>query len=157
MWRLFIGLTAVCWKSLEVEMGAFCTSCCHSNEKEEQYTILYSQSWRKEWEKLNYDIHALRYSHREVCVHWKKILLLLGYQREVDSLLAVNKQSLMTDGENLERTRELLYTVCEESGLFPSGIEPNDRFLFIMDRLVSLDSTEDFVRLTKEKYPRTKL
>ncbi|XP_026769024.3 melanoregulin-like [Pangasianodon hypophthalmus] len=192
-------------------MGAFYTSCCHNDEKEEQNTILCSQSWSKasvsserdvcmselgqewkpwrlpytstsitggesdqelqtfimmrnqvdkdteEWEKLNYDIHALRYARREVYVRWKKILLLLGYQREVDSLLAVNKQSVMAVGENLERARDLLYTVCEESSLFPSGVEPNDRFLFVMDRLVSLDSAEDFVRMAKEKYPRTKL
>lgn len=55
-----------------------------------------------------------------------------GYQREVDSLLAVNKQSVMSDGENLETAEELLHTVCEESSLFPSGIEPSDRFLFVM-------------------------
>ncbi|XP_053483223.1 melanoregulin-like isoform X1 [Ictalurus furcatus] len=192
-------------------MGAFYTSCCLTDQKEEQNAILCSQSWSKasvssksevcmsevgqewklwklpqtssyitegesdqelqtfimmrnqvdkyteEWEKLNYDIHTLRYAHREVCMRWKKILLLLGYQREVDSLLAVNKQSVMSDGENLETAQELLHTVCEESSLFPSGIEPNDRYLFVMDRLVSLDSAEDFVRLAKEKYPRTKL
>lgn len=55
-----------------------------------------------------------------------------GYQKAVDSLLAVNKQSIMSDGENLEKAQELLYTVCEESSLFPSGVEPNDRFLFVM-------------------------
>lgn len=32
----------------------------------------------QEWEKLNYDIHTLRYAQREVRSRWKKILLLLG-------------------------------------------------------------------------------
>ncbi|XP_022535959.1 melanoregulin isoform X2 [Astyanax mexicanus] len=108
----------------------------------------------EEWEKLNYDIHTLKCARREVCARWKKILLLLGYQMEVDSLLAVNKQSILRDGDDMERAKELLYTVCEQSSLFPHGVEPNDRYLFIMDRLISLDSAEDFVRLAKEKYPR---
>ncbi|XP_066497193.1 melanoregulin-like [Hoplias malabaricus] len=109
----------------------------------------------EEWEKLNYDIHTLKCARREVCSRWKKILLLLGYQMEVDLLLAVNKQSILRDGEHVERARELLDTVCEESNLFPRGVEPNDRYLHVMDRLVSLDNAEDFVRLAKEKYPKT--
>ncbi|CAG10110.1 unnamed protein product [Tetraodon nigroviridis] len=32
----------------------------------------------EEWEKLNYDIHTLRYAQREVHSRWKKILLQLG-------------------------------------------------------------------------------
>ncbi|TMS06943.1 Melanoregulin [Larimichthys crocea] len=32
----------------------------------------------EEWEKLNYDIHTLRYARREVRARWKKILLQLG-------------------------------------------------------------------------------
>ncbi|XP_017547171.1 melanoregulin-like isoform X1 [Pygocentrus nattereri] len=111
----------------------------------------------EEWEKLNYDIHTLKCARREVCVRWKKILVLLGYQMEVDLLLAVNKQSILRNGEDVERARELLHTVCEESSLFPRGVEPNDRYILVMDRLVSLDSAEDFVRLAKQKYPRTEL
>ena len=51
---------------------------------------------------------------------------------EVDSLLAVNKQSILRNGEDVERARELLHTVCEESSLFPRGVEPNDRYLLVM-------------------------
>lgn len=32
----------------------------------------------KEWEQLNYDIHTLRYTRREVRARWKKILLQMG-------------------------------------------------------------------------------
>ncbi|XP_030642526.1 melanoregulin [Chanos chanos] len=109
----------------------------------------------EEWEKLNYDIHSLRCTRREVCTRWKKILLQLGYQKEVDSLLRVNKQTVLGDWENAERARELMEILCEDSGLFPRGVSPNERYFFIMDRLVSLDSADDFVRLAKEKYPKT--
>lgn len=108
----------------------------------------------EEWEKLNYDIHTLKCARREVSTRWKKILLLLGYQKEVDFLLSVNRQTALLEAENLDKARELLQTIWEESGLFPPGIAANDRYIFVMDRLISLDSAEEFVRLAKEKYPR---
>ncbi|KAK2905228.1 hypothetical protein Q8A67_007027 [Cirrhinus molitorella] len=108
----------------------------------------------EEWEKLNYDIHTLKYARKEVCTRWKKILLQLGYQREADSLLTVNRQTIMSDWENVEKARELLQILSDETGLFPRGLSNSERYVFVMDRLVSLDSAEDFVRLAKEKYPR---
>ncbi|XP_043104118.1 melanoregulin-like [Puntigrus tetrazona] len=111
----------------------------------------------EEWEKLNYDIHTLRCARKEVCIRWKKILLQLGYQKEADSLLTVNRQTVLSDWENVEKARELLRIVSEETGLFPRGLSSGERYIFVMDRLVSLDSAEDFVRLAKEKYPRIKM
>ncbi|CAB1329166.1 unnamed protein product [Coregonus sp. 'balchen'] len=111
----------------------------------------------QEWEKLNYDIHTLRYIKREISSRWKKILIQLGYQREVDSLLAVNRQQYRTtlsESDNLNRARELLQTTLDHSSLFPRRVASSDRYLFVMDRLVSLDSAEDFIRLAKEKYPK---
>ncbi|XP_048095011.1 melanoregulin-like [Alosa alosa] len=108
----------------------------------------------EEWEKLNYDIHTLKCARREVTTRWKKILLMLGYQREVDALLSVNRQMAQLESENLDRARELLQTIWEESGLFPPGIAANDRYVVVMDRLISLDSADDFVRIAKEKYPK---
>ncbi|KAK7168814.1 hypothetical protein R3I93_004959 [Phoxinus phoxinus] len=108
----------------------------------------------EEWEKLNYDIHSLRCARKEVGTRWKKILLQLGYQREVDSLLTVNRQTVRSDWENVEKARELLRIVSKETSLFPSGLSSNERYVFVMDRLVSLDSAEDFVRLAKKKYPK---
>ncbi|XP_052461677.1 melanoregulin-like [Carassius gibelio] len=108
----------------------------------------------EEWEKLNYDIHTLRCARKEVCTRWKKILLQLGYQREADSLLTVNRQTVLNDWDNMEKARELLRIVSEETDLFLRGLSTSERYVFVMDRLVSLDSAEDFVRLAKEKYPR---
>ncbi|TKS67487.1 Melanoregulin Dilute suppressor protein -like protein [Collichthys lucidus] len=69
----------------------------------------------EEWEKLNYDIHTLRYARREVSPM---------EENPTAARLSVSGRCL---------------AVCEQT-------EP--------DRLVSLDSAEDFVRLAKEKYPK---
>ncbi|XP_022059705.1 melanoregulin-like [Acanthochromis polyacanthus] len=109
----------------------------------------------EEWEKLNYDIHTLRYTRREVRSRWKKILLQLGYQCEVDALLSVNCQSLFSrDQEHINKATELLKQLLDCTSLFPPGTGFQNRYLFVMDRLVLLDSAEDFVRLAKEKYPK---
>nr|XP_014030149.1 unnamed protein product [Salmo salar] len=116
-----------------------------------------ADTYTEEWEKLNYDIHSLRYTKREISNRWKKILTQLGYQREVDSLLTVNRQLLQTtlsESDNMNRARQLLQTTLDHSSLFPRGVANTDRYLFVMDRLVSLDSAEDFIRLAKEKYPK---
>nr|XP_057938714.1 melanoregulin-like [Doryrhamphus excisus] len=109
----------------------------------------------EEWEKLNYDIHTLHYARREVRARWKKILLHLGYQAEVDALLYVNKQTgLNQDHESLHKATELLIQLLDHTSLFPPGTGHRTRYLYVMDRLVSLDSAEEFVRLAREKYPK---
>ncbi|XP_051260787.1 melanoregulin-like [Dicentrarchus labrax] len=109
----------------------------------------------EEWEKLNYDIHTLRYARREVRSRWKKILLQLGYQCEVDALLCVNRQSRFSrDEEHVNKVTELLQQLLDHTSLFPPETGHQSRYLHVMDRLVSLDSAEDFVRLAKEKYPK---
>lgn len=110
----------------------------------------------EEWEKLNYDIHTLRYAKREVSARWRKILLQLGYQREVESLLCVNRQSTLSWDRQVQ-ARELLRTLIEDTSLFPRGVFPQDRYVFVMDRLVSLDSAEDFITLAKQKYPKSEV
>ncbi|XP_008327326.1 melanoregulin [Cynoglossus semilaevis] len=109
----------------------------------------------EEWEKLNFDIHTLRYAKREVRSRWKKILEQLGYQNEVDVLLLLNKQRRFSrDQEHFKKATELLTHLLNHTSLFPPGTGPQNRYLSTMDYLVSLDSGEDFVRLAKEKYPK---
>ncbi|XP_037646316.1 melanoregulin-like [Sebastes umbrosus] len=109
----------------------------------------------EEWEKLNYDIYSLRYARREVRSRWKKILLQLGYQCEVDALLCVNKQRRFSrDQEHLIKATELLKQLLDQTSLFPPETDHQSKYLCVMDRLVSLDSAEDFVRLAKIKYPK---
>uniref|UniRef100_A0A8C3AP69 Melanoregulin n=1 Tax=Cyclopterus lumpus TaxID=8103 RepID=A0A8C3AP69_CYCLU len=108
-----------------------------------------------EWEKLNYDIHSLRYARREVRSRWKKILLQLGYQCEVEALLCVNKRSRFSrDQDQLNKATQLLKQLLDRTSLFPPETAHQSKYLCVMDRLVSLDSAEDFVRLAKEKYPK---
>ncbi|XP_077439377.1 melanoregulin [Vanacampus margaritifer] len=109
----------------------------------------------EEWEQLNYDIHTLRYARREVRARWRKILLQLGYQSEVDALLHVHKKSdLNGDQESLARATQLLTHLLEHTSLFPAGTGHRTRYLYVMDRLLALDSAEDFVRVAVEKYPK---
>ncbi|KAG7502467.1 melanoregulin-like [Solea senegalensis] len=109
----------------------------------------------EEWEKLNFDIHTLRCAKREVRSRWKKILLQLGYQCEVDALLYVNNQRRYSqDQDHQKRATELLKQLLDHTSLFPPGTGPRNRYLYVMDYLVSLDSAEDFVKLAKEKYPK---
>ncbi|XP_077584112.1 melanoregulin [Stigmatopora nigra] len=109
----------------------------------------------EEWEQLNFDIHTLCYAKREVRARWRKILLQLGYQSEVDALLYVNKQNYVNrDQESLTTATALLTQLLENSCLFPPGTGHRTRYLYVMDRLVSLDSAEEFVNLAMEKYPK---
>ncbi|XP_076603427.1 melanoregulin [Chaetodon auriga] len=109
----------------------------------------------EEWEKLNYDIYTLRYARREVRSRWKKILLQLGYQCEAEALLCVNRQSrLIREQEHLNKAAELLQQLLDHTSLFPLGTTHQNGYLYVMDRLVLLDSAEEFVRLAKEKYPK---
>ncbi|KAF3695074.1 Melanoregulin Dilute suppressor protein -like protein [Channa argus] len=109
----------------------------------------------EEWEKLNYDIHTLRHTRREIRARWRKILLQLGYQCEVDTLLCVNRQSRYNlDREHLNRATELLKQLLDHTSLFPPGTGHQNRYVYVMDRLVSLDSAEDFISVAKEKYPK---
>lgn len=55
-----------------------------------------------------------------------------GYQKEVDSLLTVNRQTVRSDWENVEKARELLHIVSEETSLFPRGLSNNKRYVFVM-------------------------
>ncbi|XP_030199954.1 LOW QUALITY PROTEIN: melanoregulin, partial [Gadus morhua] len=121
----------------------------------------------EEWEKINYDIHSIRCTRREVCTRWKKILLQLGqtfdlYSRlnsslpvRVESLLGMNSRE--TGRQSLPRAEELLQHLRDHSALFPPGGGPQNRYLHVMDCLVSLDSAEDFIRLATEKYPKTEI
>ncbi|KAL4609055.1 melanoregulin-like [Arapaima gigas] len=108
----------------------------------------------EEWEKLNYDIHTLKCAGRKVTSRWKKILWQMGYQKEVDSLLAINRQSILIPSEDPSRAAELLCELWRESSLFPEGYHTPDKYLLVMDRLLSLDSAEEFVELAKKKYPK---
>ncbi len=53
-----------------------------------------------------------------------------GYQKEADSLLTVNRQTVLSDWENVEKAREFLRIVSEETGLFPRGL--SERYIFVM-------------------------
>uniref|UniRef100_H3AKI5 Melanoregulin n=1 Tax=Latimeria chalumnae TaxID=7897 RepID=H3AKI5_LATCH len=108
----------------------------------------------EEWQKLNYDIHALRQCRREVRNRWRKILEDLGFQKEADSLLSVTKLSTVGNSQNLNQTRELLLKLAEETSIFSNNGGLPERYLFVLDRLISLDAAEDFLKTASKRYPK---
>ncbi|XP_029461972.1 melanoregulin [Rhinatrema bivittatum] len=107
-----------------------------------------------EWEKINYDICAIRQIRREVKKRWKQILEDLGFQKEVNSLLSVTKLSTINDSQNMKRAQEMLLKLAEETYIFPDGWGLPERYLFVLDRLFTLDAVEDFFKIASKKYPK---
>ncbi|KAF5922608.1 hypothetical protein HPG69_017982, partial [Diceros bicornis minor] len=107
-----------------------------------------------EWQKLNYDIYALRQIRREVRDRWKRILEDLGFQKEADSLLSVTKLSTMSDSKNTKKAREMLLKLAEETNIFPTSWELSERYLFVVDRLIALDAAEEFFKIASQAYPK---
>ncbi|XP_004427587.1 PREDICTED: melanoregulin [Ceratotherium simum simum] len=108
----------------------------------------------EEWQKLNYDIYALRQIRREVRDRWKRILEDLGFQKEADSLLSVTKLSTMSDSKNTKKAREMLLKLAEETDIFPTSWELSERYLFVVDRLIALDAAEEFFKIASQAYPK---
>ncbi|XP_012859792.1 melanoregulin [Echinops telfairi] len=106
------------------------------------------------WQKLNYDICALRQTRREVRNRWKCVLEELGFQREVDSLLSVTKLSTISDSKNTRKAREMLLKLAEETSIFPASWELSERYLIVVDRLITLDAAEEFFRMASRTYPK---
>lgn len=110
----------------------------------------------EDWQKLNYDIYALRQARREVRNRWKRILEDLGFQKEAEALLSVTKLSTISDSQNMKKAREMLQRVTSETDIFPAVWGLPNRYLFVMDRLITLDAVEDFFQLALRKYPKNK-
>lgn len=85
----------------------------------------------KEWEQLNYDIHTLRYTRREVRARWKKILLQMG-----ETLFLILKQDnkqqvddiyiyLFIFGGGVRCFKPLVYvvTLVGRGGSLPAGYQ----------------------------------
>uniref|UniRef100_K7GER9 Melanoregulin n=2 Tax=Pelodiscus sinensis TaxID=13735 RepID=K7GER9_PELSI len=108
----------------------------------------------EEWQKLNYDIYALRQIRKEVRSRWKRILEELGFQKEADSLLSVTKLSIISDSQNMSKAREILLKLCEETNIFPRNWELSERYLFVVDRLIALDAAEEFFKMASVTYPK---
>ncbi|XP_067404797.1 melanoregulin [Emydura macquarii macquarii] len=108
----------------------------------------------EKWQKLNYDIYALRQIRREVRSRWKRILEDLGFQKEADSLLSVTKLSIISDSQNMSKAREILLKLSEETNIFPSSWELSERYLFVVDRLIALDAADEFFKIASVTYPK---
>ncbi|XP_043931626.1 melanoregulin [Protopterus annectens] len=108
----------------------------------------------EEWQKLNYDIHMLRQARKEVRNRWRKVLEALGFQKEAESLLSVTKLSTICDAKNINKAHEFLLKLTLETSIFPSNYDLLERYLIVMDRLISLDAADEFITKASEKYPK---
>ncbi|XP_078260601.1 melanoregulin-like [Rhinoraja longicauda] len=107
----------------------------------------------EEWQKLNYDIHTLRQTRRQLENRWKRILEELGFQNEASTLLAVTKSSII-HSQNLNPAQEMLQRLTKETSIFLNECQVPERYLFVLDRLLVLDAAEDFLWKASQRYPR---
>ncbi|XP_078393550.1 melanoregulin [Cetorhinus maximus] len=108
-----------------------------------------SQGYRR----LSFDIHAVRQERRDVLGKWKMILENLGFHAESDMLLNVTSATPYSSMRNAPQAKKLLDILAEETSIFDNKM-PAERYIFVLDRLITLDAAEDFLRKAKTYYPR---
>ncbi|XP_067842985.1 melanoregulin-like [Heptranchias perlo] len=107
----------------------------------------------EEWQKLNYDIHTLRQTRRQLRNRWKRILEELGFQNEASTLLSVTKSSTI-HSQNLYAAQEMLQRLTKETSIFLNESQAPERYLFVLDLLITLDAAEDFFVKASQRYPK---
>ncbi|XP_041029629.1 melanoregulin [Carcharodon carcharias] len=108
-----------------------------------------SQGYRR----LSFDIHAVRQERRDVLGKWKMILENLGFHAESDMLLNVTSATSYSSMRNAPQAKKLLDILAQETSIFDNKM-PAERYIFVLDRLITLDAAEDFLRKAKNYYPR---
>ncbi|RXM99473.1 Melanoregulin [Acipenser ruthenus] len=80
------------------------SSHIESDDDRELYSLIVTRNQlqhnTEEWEKLNYDIHTLRQTHREVRGRWRKILEKLGFLRDAPLPPALEAASHLNRGQH---------------------------------------------------------
>uniref|UniRef100_UPI00398E49E8 melanoregulin n=1 Tax=Pristiophorus japonicus TaxID=55135 RepID=UPI00398E49E8 len=132
------------------------TSHTERDDDRELYNMLQKRSRTRRgsqgYRRLSFDINAVRQERRDVLGKWKIILENLGFLTESDMLLNVTSVTDYRNMRHAPQAKKLLDLLSQESSLFDNKM-PAERYIFVLDRLITLDAAEDFVQKAKSYYP----
>ncbi|XP_061411101.1 melanoregulin-like isoform X1 [Lethenteron reissneri] len=106
------------------------------------------------WRKLSVDIGMLRQVRRDAKDRWRMILSYLGFEKEADTLLSVTGSSSLNNMKNVTRAKEILQLLADDTSIFKDISGPPERYIFVLDRLITLDIGEAFLARAKHLYPK---
>ncbi|XP_067825409.1 melanoregulin isoform X1 [Heptranchias perlo] len=133
------------------------TSHMERDDDRELYNLLQKRSktrrGSKGYRRLSFDIHAARQERRDILGKWKMILESLGFLEESNWLLNVTSTTLYSSMKSAPEAKKLLDMLAQETSMFDNKM-PAERYIFVLDRLITLDAAEDFVLKAKSYYPR---
>ncbi|CAM9335368.1 unnamed protein product [Lampetra fluviatilis] len=98
------------------------------------------------WRKLSVDIGMLR---QDTTAHPPT-----GFEKEADTLLSVTGSSSLNNMKNVTRAKEILQLLAEDTSIFKDISGPPERYIFVLDRLITLDIGEAFLARAKHLYPK---
>ncbi|GCC38754.1 melanoregulin isoform X1 [Chiloscyllium punctatum] len=133
------------------------TSHMERDDDRELYNLLQKRAKTRRgsqgYRRLSFDIHAVRQERRDVLGKWKMLLENLGFHAESDMLLNVTSATLYSSMRNAPQAKKLLDDLAQQTSIFENKI-PAERYIFVLDRLITLDAAEDFLSKAKTYYPR---
>ncbi|XP_038635818.1 melanoregulin [Scyliorhinus canicula] len=133
------------------------TSHTERDDDRELYNMLQKRAKTRRgsqgYRRLSIDIHAARQERRDVLEKWKMILENLGFYAESEMLLNVTSVSSYSSMRNAPQAKKLLDILAEETSIFENKM-PAERYIFVLDRLITLDAAEDFLSKARIYYPQ---
>ncbi|XP_060639131.1 melanoregulin-like [Anolis sagrei] len=107
------------------------------------------------YRRLSVDIIAQRQIRQKVKDRWKHVLNALGFKNEADGLLTVTSGTSYESLRKPQEARKLLGALAEQTTIFGRnrGAGPPERYLFVLDRLLLLDTGDDFLSAARHFYP----
>ncbi|XP_078080408.1 melanoregulin [Mustelus asterias] len=133
------------------------TSHTERDDDRELYNMLQKRAKTRRgsqgYRRLSIDIHAARQERRGVLEKWKMILENLGFHAESDMLLNVTSVTSYSNMRNAPQAKKLLDILAQETSIFENKM-PAERYIFVLDRLITLDAAEDFLSKARIYYPR---
>ncbi|XP_073428668.1 melanoregulin-like isoform X2 [Dendrobates tinctorius] len=97
---------------------------------------------------------AHRQIRKDVKDRWRSLLENLGFHNEADSLLTVTSNHSYNSMRDPTEARRLLNQLAQETSIFEQhNLPPPERYLFVLDRLIVLDTGTEFVSIARQFYP----
>ncbi|KAM4030433.1 melanoregulin-like [Anomaloglossus baeobatrachus] len=128
------------------------------DDDRELYNLLQKRSRTRRgsegYRRLSFDISAHRQVRKDVKDRWRALLENLGFYNEADSLLTVTSNHSYNSMRDPTEARRLLNLLAEETSIFEQhSLQPPERYLFVLDRLIVLDMGTEFVSIARRFYP----